>query len=392
MDIAAEDAHSEGVEDFFLDRALERSSPIDRVVSGGGDLSFGGIGEFKGDAAVGKAIHKARELDFDDLLDLRNAQGSEHHDVIQSVDELGAKVEPEFFDYLGFDFLELLGIEEAVAVVVASDVGSENDYRVLEVHGSALTIGQASVIQELEEDVENIGVGFLDFVEKDDAVGSSADDFGELTAFFVTDVSRRGTDQAGDGVLFAVFGHVNPHHGAIVVEEKFGEGFGGFSFSDSSGAKEEKTSDWTIGVADSGTVAADRVAENGESLVLSDYSTAKHFFHLDELLEFAFHELGDGDASPTGNNAGDVFFRDFLFEEGGFGGLVSFGELGFEFGELTVLNFGGAAPISISLSGLEFCAELFNLLFESTEGFDFVLFGLPSGSHRVGLFFELTEF
>ncbi len=218
MDIAAEDAHGEGVEYFLLDCTLKRASPVDRVVSGGCDLGFCGIGEFESDSAVGEAIHETSKLDFHDLLDLGNAKGAEHHDVIEAVDEFGAEVEPEFFDHLGFDFFELLGIEETVAVVVAPDVGSEDYDGVLEVHSSALTIGEASVIQKLEEDVEDIRVGFFDFIKKDNAIGSAADDFSELTAFFIPDISRRGSDETGDRVFFSVFGHIDSNHGAVVVE------------------------------------------------------------------------------------------------------------------------------------------------------------------------------
>lgn len=100
MDFAGKDAHSEGVEYLFLDSAFEGAGTIDGVVAGGGDLGFGGIGKFEGDAAVFEAIDETGELDFDNLLDLIDAKGAEHDDVIEAVDELGPEVELEFFDDL----------------------------------------------------------------------------------------------------------------------------------------------------------------------------------------------------------------------------------------------------------------------------------------------------
>lgn len=123
---------------------------------------------------------------------------------------------------------------------MAADVAGEDDDGVFEVHSAALTIGETSVIEELEEDVEYVGVGFFDFVEQDDAVWASADDFGELTTFFVPNISRGGTDEASDGVFLAVFGHIDAHHGAFVIEQEFGESFGGFGFADTGWAKEQE--------------------------------------------------------------------------------------------------------------------------------------------------------
>ena len=53
-------------------------------------------------------------------------------------------------------------------------------------------------------------MSLLYFVKEDDGVGLAADGLGELAAVVVTDVAGRGTDEAGNIVLFViifVFGH-----------------------------------------------------------------------------------------------------------------------------------------------------------------------------------------
>ena len=50
--------------------------------------------------------------------------------------------------------------------------------RVAEVHCPAVAVGEASVFEDLEQDVEHVGVGLLDFVEEDDAEGAAADGLG----------------------------------------------------------------------------------------------------------------------------------------------------------------------------------------------------------------------
>ena len=75
-----------------------------------------------------------------------------------------------------------------------------DDDGVAEVDGAALRVGEAAVVEDLQEDVEDVAVRLLDLVEEDDGVGAPADGFGELAAFLVADVAGRRADEAGDGV------------------------------------------------------------------------------------------------------------------------------------------------------------------------------------------------
>jgi len=92
----------------------------------------------------------------------------------------------------------------------------------------------------LEEDIEDIRVGFFHFVEKHNRVGLTAHSLAELTAFLVTDIAGRRSDEAGYGVLLHIFGHVETNDGAFIVEEKFREAFGEFGFANACGAEEEE--------------------------------------------------------------------------------------------------------------------------------------------------------
>ena len=55
------------------------------------------------------------------------------------------------------------------------------------------------------------GMRFFHFVKHDNRIGFAAQGFCELAGFFVPDVTRRRSDQAADGVLLHVLGHVHPH-------------------------------------------------------------------------------------------------------------------------------------------------------------------------------------
>ena len=65
--------------------------------------------------------------------------------------------------------------------------------------------------QYLEQHVEDVRMGFFNFIKEDHAVRTAAHGFSELAAFFITHISGRRPDAARHGVLFHVFGHVNAH-------------------------------------------------------------------------------------------------------------------------------------------------------------------------------------
>ena len=63
----------------------------------------------------------------------------------------------------------------------------------------------------------------FDFIKKNYRIRPPANCLGKLSAFLVTDISRRSADHARDGVLLHVFGHVQPHHRTFIVKQKFRE-------------------------------------------------------------------------------------------------------------------------------------------------------------------------
>lgn len=239
-DFAAEELYGEGVHQVALDGSAERARAECGIEAVGGKLEEGLIADIEGHAAFLKPFGKAGNLDADDLLDLFGAERFKDDDFVKAVDELGAEEVLDFFDDRLLDFRPLSVYEESVTIVMASEIAGHDDDGVLEVHGSSLAIGETAVIQNLEEDIEDFGMGLFDFVEEDDAVGATADGLGELAAFFVAYIAGRRPNEAADAELFAVFAHVDADHGALVVEEEFGQGLYGFGFADPGGAKEEE--------------------------------------------------------------------------------------------------------------------------------------------------------
>ena len=65
-----------------------------------------------------------------------------------------------------------------------ADIGREDNHRVFEAHRATVTVREYAVLENLKQDVEDIGVSLLDFVEKHHGIRLSAHFFRELSALF----------------------------------------------------------------------------------------------------------------------------------------------------------------------------------------------------------------
>ena len=99
------------------------------------------------------------------------------------------------FDLRHRCFLHLLmrSIRQAL-YFIASEVTRHDDDRVLKVHRPTLSVGHTTVVQNLQEDVKDIGMRFFHLIEQDDAIGLTTHGLGQVAPFFIADISRRSTD------------------------------------------------------------------------------------------------------------------------------------------------------------------------------------------------------
>ena len=127
-------------------------------------------------------------------------------------------------------------------------VRGHDDDGVLEVGRTTLVVGQTTVIQHLQQDVEHIGMGFFYFIEQHHRVGLTAYSLSELSTLIVTYVSRRGTNQTGDAILLLILTHIDTRHHRLIIEQIVGQGLGQFGLTDTCGAQEDERGDGSLGI------------------------------------------------------------------------------------------------------------------------------------------------
>ena len=172
-----EDPARERVDQVPLDDALERAGPVGRVVAEVAE-------QRRARRRSARPRRRARRRAPISCATCRSTiapicsrrQRRELDDVVEAVDELR--------------------LEEALrAGAAARDVRGHDQHGVLEVDRAALAVGEAAVVEHLEQDVEHVGVRLLDLVEQDDRVRPAAHRLGELAALVVADVAGRRADE-----------------------------------------------------------------------------------------------------------------------------------------------------------------------------------------------------
>ena len=131
------------------------------------------------------------------------------------------------------------------------------------------------LVEELQQRVEDLGVGLLDLVQKHHGIGLPPHGLGQLPALAVADVSRRRADQAGDVVLFGVFAHVEADESALSVEEPLRHLLRKQRLADARRADEEEDADRAALLAQPGAGAADRAGDALDGLGLAHDAPGK---------------------------------------------------------------------------------------------------------------------
>ena len=158
-----------------------------------------------------------------------------------------------------------VGLEQALA----ADVARHDDDGVREVRGAPAPVGEAPVVEHLQQQVEDVGVRLLDLVEEEHAVRPAAHGLGEEAALLAVDVPRRRADEALRHVLLHELAHVEAGQRLLVVEEELGERLGELGLADAARPEEEERPDGLARIAQPHAAAAHRARHGAHGLVLA---------------------------------------------------------------------------------------------------------------------------
>ena len=162
------------------------------------------------------------KLNIHDAADMLATERVKDDNIINAVNEFGAEVLRNDFHNRGLHCLVVFLAGEFLNHL-GSEIRRHDDHCVAEVDGAALAIGQSTVIKNLQQYIEHIGMCFFDLVEQDNRIRATTNRFCQVAAFLVADIARRCTDEACNRVLLHELGHVDTNHRIIRIEQKVGQ-------------------------------------------------------------------------------------------------------------------------------------------------------------------------
>src|SRR5262249_12387923 len=101
----------------------------------------------------------------------------EHDQLVHPIQEFRAEVMAQFLQHGSFHALETVAAESSTAIFqnpMTPNVRCHDHDRVLEIDGTPLPVCKTPVVKNLQQDVEHIGMGLFDFVEKDHTIWTTS--------------------------------------------------------------------------------------------------------------------------------------------------------------------------------------------------------------------------
>ena len=177
------------------------------------------------------------QVDLHDPRQLLGAESVEDHDFVEPVQELRLEC-AAYHTHHGISLG--LHVQRLVREELRAQIGGQDQQGVAEVNRTPLAVGQPAVIEYLQQDVENLGMRLLHFVQEHHRVRAATNGLGELAAFLITDIAGRCADEPSHRMLLGVLAHVDPDHGPLIIEEELSNGLGQFGLADASRTKEQE--------------------------------------------------------------------------------------------------------------------------------------------------------
>ncbi len=228
---ALENLLGQRVLQVLLDNPLQRTGAVGGIIAAFREPRRRLAVEVDRDLPSGQQFAQAAKLDLDDRRDILALEPVKQDDFIEPVQELGPEMPAHDRHHLAAHRVRILVLAERHQVV-GPQIRSHDDKGIAKIDRAPLAVGEPPVIEHLQEDIENVRVGFFDLVEQHHLVGPAPHCFGKRAAFVIADVSRRGADEACHRVLLHVLRHVNAKQRMFVVEKEFGERSRKFGLAD----------------------------------------------------------------------------------------------------------------------------------------------------------------
>ncbi len=268
------------------------------------------------DIAVGQTFIQVTDQKIHDTADIIPCQRLKHDNLIQPVQKFRPEGSTQILhDQFLTGIADLPVLFNPLQKIPGAEVGGHDDDRILKVHSSALGIGDTSVIQNLEQDVEYIRMCFFHLIKEDDRIRFAPYGLGQLSALIISDISRRRPNQPGDRILLHIFAHINPYHILFIVKQAFRKSLRKLGLADTCGSQEQEGADRLCRVLDSCLGTQNGIGHFVHTFLLPDDPLMELIRKIKRLVPFSLGQLCDRYTCPAGYDPGDLLLADIFMDK-----------------------------------------------------------------------------
>ena len=227
-------------------------------------------------------------------MDHIGRQVIEPDNVVQTVTELRRK-----------DLFDLFHRVGAVVLLDKSDrftlgfthpgVGGHHQHDVAEISLTPVVIGQRAVVHHLQQQVKDVRMRFLDFVQQQHRVRMLDDRIGQQTALIEAYVSRRRANQATHRMAFHIFGHIETQQ---LNAHRFRQLDSHFRFTHPGRARKQEGAHRAMLVAKTRAAHLNSFGQRVDGFILAEY---QHFQTVAKRFQRIAIALGDAFLRDTRN-------------------------------------------------------------------------------------------
>ena len=158
-------------------------------------------------------------------------------------------------------------------------------------------------------------MGLLHLVKEHDRIRLPADRFRQLSAFIISHISRRRSDQPGYRIFLHILAHIDTDHVALIIKQILSKRFCKLRLPHARRTKEQEGTDRLGGILDPRLRADDGFRYQFYSFVLTDHTLMKLLRQMKGLAPLTLVELRNRNTSPTRHDLADLIIRHALMHQ-----------------------------------------------------------------------------
>ena len=188
-----------------------------------------------------------------------------------------------------FTFLaDLTVLIDAIQKVSRSDIWCHDQNRIFKINSPTLWVSDTSVIQHLQQHIKHIRMCLFNLIKQNNGIWFSSNRLCKLSAFVISDISRRCSYQTRHWVFLHIFAHINTNHIALIIKQTLRKCFCKLCLTYPGRSQEQEWSDWFRRIFDTCFRTDNRLCYFCNPFILPNDTFVEFFVKMKRLASLTF--------------------------------------------------------------------------------------------------------